>query len=288
MGCKIKKMKYLKKSFFVLLLALLSLTVSCYKKNESQSQYPSKIIALSPVSVEILYAVGAENQIAAVCDLADFPEEAKNKPHVGGFDGKTISMESILSYKPDFVYLTDVMHNYMIKELESYGIQYYISKATDINSVQQEILDIGKLTGHLEKANSIVLEMKEKIESLCNKTQNPVSIYYEIWNSPYMTIGSESFINDIIACTNSINIFNDIQDSYPIISEESIIKKQPQIILLPASNGITIEQVKQRKGWDSIPAVKNNKVFIIDDNLYTRAGPRIPLVIEDLISILNK
>ena len=123
-------------------LALISFILlmfcSCQKKTETLKNtdfIPQSIISLSPASTEILFAVGAQNQIAAVSDLSDYPPETKSLPKVGGFDGKTLSLETILSFKPDFVYLTDGMHNFLIEQLEQNNIKYYISSSSSINDI---------------------------------------------------------------------------------------------------------------------------------------------------------
>lgn len=274
---------FLKKIFFIFILCLTFLNGCSKKHNTISSEYPSKIVTLSPSATEILFAIGAENQIAAVSEFSDFPQQAKQMPVVGGFDGKTISMETILSYKPDLVYLTDGMHNYMIAQLNQYGIKYYLSKADSILTIEQEILDMGKITGHQEKAEKVVKEIKYTIASI-RKKEELAKVYYEIWNSPFGTAGSNSYINDIIENANGTNIFIDIKEAYPIISEESIIAKNPDVILIPISNGISVEDVKKRKGWQNINAVKNNKIYLIDDNLYSRPGPRV----KDAVISLNK
>lgn len=297
----------------LLLQGLLLLSfVSCTKKNETSKtqpqandqtsiqtiiQYPQRIVALSPSAGEILFAVGAEDQVAAVSEFTDYPLEAASKPVVGGFDGKTLSMESILGFKPDFLYLTDGMHNFLIEQLDSYGIKYYLSKGDSIRAVMQEILDIGMLTGHAEKAVDIVQEMTRKIDGVKNASSSSQTssspstlsrpLYYEVWNAPFMTAGARSFINDIISTSGAANIFGDIDEAYPIVSEETIIAREPEYILIPASCGITVEAVKARNGWSTIPAVKNDKVFLIDDNVYTRPGPRVADVVVELNALLK-
>jgi iron complex transport system substrate-binding protein len=294
----------MRKISFTALALLIIFTVSCTKRNiqtesstktkesvqaqtvkENTLNYPQRIVALSPSAGEILFAVGAEEQVAAVSEFTDYPPEAASKPVVGGFDGKTLSMESILGFKPDFLYLTDGMHNFLIEQLDSYGIKYYISKGDSIKAVMQEILDIGMLTGHAEKAAEIVQDMTKKIGGI--KKADSSSLYYEVWNAPFMTAGSRSFINDIIFTSGAENIFADIDEAYPIVSEETIIARQPEYILIPASCGITVEAVKARNGWASIPAVKNNKIFLIDDNVYTRPGPRVADVVVELNALLK-
>lgn len=272
--------------FFVIFLCFG--IVSCSKKGEKiqDGTFPQKIVALSPAATEILFSLGAGGQVAAVSDFTDYPPEALQKEIVGGFDGKTLSLEKILSFKPDFIYLNDVMHNFLIDQIKSYGIDFYLSKADSISSVKQEIIDIGKITGHEDKAVEIVEQISKKIDSIEQLSPAPF-VYYEVWNSPYITAGRDSFISDVIEKSGGKNIFDDVQDAYPIINEESIIARQPECIFIPMSSGISVEIVKSRKGWESVPAVKNNRIYIIDDNVYTRPGPRIGDVVMQMNDLLK-
>ena len=284
-----------KKSLYVFLFAIF-LLAGCSKKNVAggktgtgELEAPQRIVALSPASVEILFAIGAGNQVVAVSDLTDYPPEAVSLPKVGGFDGKTLSMEKIISFKPDLVYLTEGMHNFLIQELEANKIAYYISYGTSIAAVEKEILDIGKLTDHDKEAKILVAEMKQKLASFgASEDKVSPSVYYEVWNSPYMTAGKSSFINDIITTAGGKNIFDDIDSPYPIVSEESIIHRQPQVIFVPATSGITEESVIARIGWENLPAVKNKKIFVIDDNLITRPGARIGESVKTIYNYINQ
>jgi len=283
-------MKRKSRVVITLLISVLFLT-GCTKRHAgSDVKYPQSIVSLSPASSEILFAIGAGGQVSAVSDFTDYPAEAAALPKVGGFDGKTLSMEKILSFKPDFVYITDGMHNFLIEQLDSYGITYYVSKADSIDAVKQEILDAGKLTGHSLEAQKVVNGMNEKLgkfESVkLNKARKP-EVYYEVWNAPYMSAGKNSFINDVITTAGGVNLFEDVADAYPIVSEESIIARDPKVILIPASSGVTADSIKNRDGWKSISAVENDQVFVIDDNLFTRPGPRIADCVETLYHLLG-
>lgn len=290
-------MRHIPATPLVITLLLVILLSGCSKKNTvaNENTVPNSIVALSPSAAEILFAVGAGNQVAAVSDFTDYPPQAAEKPVVGGFDGKTLSMEKILSYKPDLVYMSDVMHNYMIDQLNSYGIKYYLSTTNSIAGVEKEILDIGEITGHVEQAKNVVSQMEEKLASVKGKLPTgdvnyqggAPKLYYEVWNVPYMSAGAQSFINDVISAAGAQNIFSDVNDAYPIVSEESIISRQPEIIIIPASSGVTVADVKQRAGWQTIPAVQNNKIFIVDDNVYTRPGPRIADVVVELSELIK-
>ena len=270
--------------FFVLLFVS---ALYAKKPKTAESTYPKSIVALSPSAAEILFTIGAGDQVSAVSEFTDYPAEAKSKPVVGGFDGKTLSIETIMSYKPDLVYLTEGMHNFLISTLESNGIAYYISKGESIASVENEILEVGKITGHEKEAKKVVDDMQKKLDKVAKKAGSPVKVYYEVWNAPYMSVGSTSFIDDVIAKAGGENIFHELSDAYPMVSEEAIISREPAVILVPSSTGLAASAVGLRNGWADIPAVKNARVYVVDDNVYTRPGPRIADVVVELSELLK-
>ena len=306
-------MKHLiKKTGLVLLMLALAMSLSAkskktitkkIKKNvtttEKTSEYPKAIVTLSPAAAEILYAIGAGDQIVAVSEFTDYPAEAAHKPVVGGFDGKTLSIETILSYEPDLVYLTEGMHNFLIEPLDSYGIKWYLSNATSITAIEKEVMDMGEITGHQDEAATIVAMMAEQLSRAYTPSPAPteddevealdstIKVYYEVWNAPFMSVGSTSFIHDVIISAGGKNIFDDLTDAYPMVNEETIIARAPDVILIPKGNGFSVEDVKARAGWDTIPAVANDRVYLIDDNIYSRPAPRITSVVLDLSWLLN-
>lgn len=283
--------KYLSVFFVFLLLAS---AIYARKPKAAANGYPKSIVALSPSAAEILFTIGAGDQVSAVSEFTDFPEAAKAKPVVGGFDGKTLSIETIMSFKPDLVYITEGMHNFLIATLEANGIAYYVSKGDSIASVETEILEVGKITGHEKEAAKVVDGMEKKLKKAevsahksGAKSDAAVKVYWEVWNAPYMSAGASSFINDVIKAAGGQNIFADLPDAYPMVSEESIISRQPAVILIPASTGMAADAVGLRNGWADIPAVKGSHVFVVDDNVYTRPGPRVADVVLELSELLK-
>lgn len=251
-------------------------------KHTQENLIPQRIISLSPSATEILFAIGAQNQIAARSDFCDFPENAKNIPSFGGFDGKTLSIEKILSFSPDFVYLTNGMHNYLIPFLQKHNIAYYISVADSVQTVLQEITEIGKITDHQLQAQKLCNQIKQDLQKIAeqNKSKPKVTVYWEVWTPPYMSAGKNSFINEIITYAGGINIFSDIEQPYPVVSEEAILMRNPQIIIIPNSTVGGTTAVTSRKNWQNISAVKNNKIYSVDTNIISRPGPRISQAIE--------
>ena len=103
-----------------------------------------------------------------------------------------------------------------------------------------------------------------------------------------MSCGSTSFINDIIEKAGGKNIFASLQDAYPIVSEESIIAENPDIILIPQSSGISVDSIKSRNGWSRLTAVQKNQIFQVDDNLLSRPSPRVIDAVENIAILLEQ
>ena len=142
------------------------------------------------------------------------------------------------------------------------------------------MIEIGKITGHQEQAENKVDSLKNQLQKITSSNKkstenfatektsseitNQKKVYYEVWNSPYMSCGSTSFINDIIEKAGGKNIFASLQDAYPIVSEESIIAENPDIILIPQSSGISVDSIKSRNGWSRLTAVQKNQMMFPD------------------------
>ena len=107
-----------------------------------------------------------------------------------------------------------------------------------------------------------------------------MTVYWEVWTPPYMTAGKNSFINEIITLAGGINIFSDLEQPYPVISEEAILIRNPQVIIIPNSTVGGTSAVTNRKNWQNISAVKNNKIYSVDANIISRPGPRLAQAIE--------
>lgn len=259
----------------------------CKKATGSLEKVPSRIVCLSPSGAEILYAVGAGDKIVARTDFCDYPQEILGLPSVGGFDGNSISIERILSYKPDFVYGAKGMHDFIIEPLSALGIKTYLAESTGIETVLEEIEFMAELMGNKKKGVDCVEKIRSELPDITD-SKAKFGVYYEVWYAPYMTAGKKSFINSIIEMAGGKNIFGQIEDPYPMVSEESIILENPQVILIPSQNGISLESVCQRNGWKNIDAVKNGRVYFVDGDLISRPGPRIVKSINEIRELYGK
>ena len=128
-----------------------------------------RIVSLSPAGTEIIFALGQGDKLVARTDFCTFPEEAQKISSVGGFDGKSFSLETILSYNPDFVYLSNGMHNHLVNTLESFGIKVYISDVISIEDVFNEIIDISKILNVENFGKEYEKKMKSELNVIKEK-----------------------------------------------------------------------------------------------------------------------
>ena len=283
-------MKSLKKLilFLFTLCVAVNFTFAAGKKTKKvSSKSEIRIVSLGPSATEVIYAIGAQDLLVARTDLCDYPPEAKNIPSVGGFAGNTLSLESIISYEPTLVYLFAEMHEGFVKPLQDLGIQVYRSNATSIEAVKNEVLDIGKLTGHEKQAQKVVKEMDEKIsrtEKMYKaKAENGKlpTVYWEVWHSPMMSCGKNSFMGDIIAKAGGKNIFADEEQAYPMVSEEAVLLANPDFIFYSGDGmggGKPSELLKAKGGI----------YYMGDDDSFVRSTPRCADAVEKLAAILWK
>lgn len=282
-------MKSLKKSilFLIILCAGANLCFAAGKKTKKASPKSDiRIVSLGPSATEVIFAIGAQDLLVARTDLCDYPPEAKNIPSVGGFAGNTLSLESIISYEPTLVYLFAEMHEGFVKPLQDLGIQVYRSNATSIEAVKNEVLDIGKLTGHEKQAQKVVKEMDEKLNRTKKMYETKIAadgklptVYWEVWHSPMMSCGKNSFMGDIIAKAGGKNIFAEEEAAYPMVSEEAVLLANPDFIFYSGDGmggGKPSELLKAKGGI----------YYMGDDDSFVRSTPRCADAVEKLAGIL--
>lgn len=277
-------------AFLVIILTAISIFTGCRAKKVDTNGI-NRIVSLGPSATEILFAIGADKQLVACTDFCDYPAEAKTKASVGGFATNSISLESIISYEPDLVYLFSGMHDSLIKPLQDMGISVYVSKAASVDDVKKEIIEIGTITGHSAEAEDVVKEMNLLLAEARNKSaeakkngSSPL-IYWQVWDDPLMTAGKNSFINDIITLAGGINIFGEENSDYPIISDEAVIAAKPQFIFISkASDNYSVTNNKIM--FYAMKKDSGASVHYVNDDKFSRPGPRCAEAVQDLTKIL--
>jgi len=284
-------------NYFVKLTLLFSYIVisSCTNKSQIQNpkfqirddagievsfdSNPERIISLAPNITETIFAIGAENMLAGVTDLCDYPPEAKKKTKTGSYFNP--DYEVMTSINPDLIIMNvESISNPTYQALKNMGMKIFVSNAKDIKGIEKMIMDFGKITGREIAADTIVRNLRTGMEQLVNRDtaySKPVLILISV--NPLMTTNGRTFINDILNLNHISNIYRDEYLDYPNISFEDIISKNPDFIIFPADtsdvqkNSKFIDEIKRQ--LKNTEAVKNDRIILIDENIMFRPGPRV-------------
>ncbi len=248
---------------------------------------PKRIVSLAPNLTEILFAIGAGSRVVGVSNYSDYPKAALEKPKVGGFFNPSI--EKIFALNPDLVLVARGTPFSVINKLKSLHIQVFTSDPHTIKDIYDLILTVGKLTGNVKESLQVVQKMRSIESSIVAKVSKiPLSkrkkVYVEIWNSPKMSIGKGTFIDALIKEAGGVNIAENAKGSWPIMSDEAIIKANPDVIVVLYKG--SVDAIKSRPGWSNITAVKNNAIYVLNPDIFERPGPRIVQGLEKLYEIM--
>lgn len=261
----------MKKNIF--LIFLLVIVFNCSKREfENAAQKPNLII-LSPEIAEIVCAIGGEKNIIAVTNECDYPEILKSKEKVGSFSSQNI--EKIVSLQPNMVFASGLEQQIIKKRLIKLGINVYQFYPENIDDLLKTILKIGNLIEKEKNASEIIKNFLNNLPSIQENRKKP-KMYVEIYNKPIMTASAESFVGDIIEKSGGTNLFQNLPRDYCRVSAESVVEKNPDIILITCPK-ISKSEIKNRLGWQNISAIKSGQIYTskdIDMDLIVRAGPR--------------
>jgi iron complex transport system substrate-binding protein len=252
-----------------------------------------RIVSIAPSNTEILFAIGAGEQVVGRDQLSDFPEAAKSVTDIGpAFEA--LNTELIVSLKPDLVLAAEINTPEQVKQLEDLGVTvYYLTNPLTLEEMYGNLEIVAQLTGHEEEAATLIESLKVRVAAVDEKIA-PISsrpgVFYELDATdpakPF-TAGKGTFITQLIERAGGYNIASDL-DGYPQMSLEQVVAADPAFIILgDARYGITPESIAQRPGWENLSAVKNGKVLPFNDDLVSRPGPRLVDALEELAKLLR-
>ena len=236
-----------------------------------------RIIALSPHSVELLFALGVGDRIVGTTEFADFPEAANDIERIGGYHG--IQTERIVELQPDLIVAWEGGNRSEdLDLLEKLGLPVYRSETKRLRQITVELGALGNLTGTQLKADALINRFNQSLDDLEieNKDKSKVTFFYQLWSAPIRTISTGSWINQMLEICGGQNIINDPNVDYPQISLESVLLNEPMAIIIPANHGHDNGKLAGLKWdeWPEIPAVKNNHIYRINGDILHRFSLR--------------
>ena len=241
-----------------------------------------RIITLAPGMTEVIYALGLEDKLVAVSSACDYPEEALTKDDVGRIDEPNI--EKIVSLEPDLVIAESVTKIESLERLSELGIKNIGFKPVSINDTIDMIEDIAYLTSAAEAGAELTSRMDKEYQQLKELVNDKLEnkerkrVFYEIWSDPLYTAGKGTFIDSLIHDAGGYNVAREAEGSWPTFSLESLIDADPEVYISSAHstpNGLTLDELREREIFREISAFKNDRLYLVDQNLVNRPSPRI-------------
>lgn len=256
-------------------------------------QRPLRIVSTAPANTEVLFAIGAGPQIVGVTTYCDYPPAASQCGTIGGFAPDTISQERIVGLKPDLVLTTGNIQRPLTESLRKLGLAVLCFDAQNLTDVIANVRTLGKATGHGEAAEAFADSLdqrrhavKERLAS--SKAARP-DVMFLIFEEPLMVAGPTTFAGQIIELAGGRNVFADVKEQFPVISDETIVKRDPTYILVGEKGDFAArkQRLRTRPGWQTLSAVKNDRVLVVDEDLLYRPGPRLLDGLETLTKMLH-
>ncbi|HET8706349.1 MAG TPA: cobalamin-binding protein [Pseudomonadales bacterium] len=235
------------------------------------SKPAERIVSLAPHLTELLFSVNAGSKIIASVDYANYPEAAKKIPSLGNFT--KLSAEAIIAYKPDLVIAWESGNDpRVVTQLRQLHIPVYVQAGENMDLLAREIRQLGILTGNPYEAEKLARETEEEIHKLkaTYAQKTPVRVFYQVWNSPMMTVNDEQQIGKIIHFCGGENVFGKATILAPQVSIESVLAADPDVIIASGMDQSRPEWLDEWKKWPQLRAVKNNTLFFIEPDLVQR------------------
>ncbi len=246
---------------------------------------PQKIVSLSPAATEILFAVGAGEQVIAVDSYSYYPD---NTP-VTDLSGWDPNVEAVLAFEPDLVVISNDAND-LVASLTALDIPVLVSPApANIEGGYEAMAELGLVTGHVDETAVAVETMRTEIAAAMAVSPDVgVSIYHEL-DDTFFSASSFGFIGAVYAEMGASNIADEADaDGYgfPQLTEEYIVEADPELIIITDQVAYTVEDVLARPGWGEISAIKNGNVVVVNADIASRWGPRLPQFIAAVAEAL--
>ena len=251
------------------------------------SGIPERIVSIAPTNTEILFALGLGDKILGVTTYCDYPPEAMQKEKVGDFS--TINMEKVVALNPDLVLATGGEQEGFVEQLEGLGITVVALDPDNLDGVLHNIALVGDITRVRDAANILTENLKQRIEDITSIVKNVSSkpkVFYVVWDEPLMTAGQGTFPDALITLAGGTNLGAAASGRWPTYSLEMLVAQDPEVIVL-AAHGISAERMESLSVWNNLTAVQNGRVYTLDPNVASRAGPRIVDALENMATYIH-
>lgn len=262
-------------------------------KTLSTTNSPERIVSLAPNLTEILFALGLGERIVAVSSGSDYPAGAAGKNKVGTFWQP--NTEAVVASRPDLVItLAFEQQKSVAESLKRLGYKVLTLKIEKIDELLTAIREIGAATGYKQAAEQMAKNISNRLNDLQSKfsSTNKVKVLWVVQTEPLRVAGRNTFINELIELAGGENAIAATIGRYPAIGTEELLACGPEVIIQPATGTGNIRQQQKAAEvfWGrraNLPAVKNNRIYVVEPDTVLRLGPRLPQAVELIAGCLH-
>lgn len=274
-------------NFLVVSLSVALVTTTQAKAEDNK--VPERIISLAPHVTEMLFSAGAGDKVVGVVAYSDFPETALSIESVGSYNA--INIEKIIQLNPDLIIAWRSGNRTRdIEKLEQLGFNIAYSEPYQLTDIVQEIRLFGQQLNTQTQADAVA----ERLENILSKLQQSyqhktkVTAFYQIWNSPLMTINGNQFISQALTLCGAENVFAGLPVLAGEVSVESVIEKNPDTILLGGEQAVQQGWLTDWQRWHTLSAVKNSQIHLLNADTFQRPTERFIDGIEGLCQLIDQ
>ena len=246
---------------------------------------PERIVSLAPANTEILFALGAGDRVVGVTSFDDYPAEVVNIAKVGDFTGP--NLEAVAAANPDLVLVTGGVQADVITKLEQLGATVLSVDPQTLAGLYEDISEVGLAIGASEASAAVIEQMQSEVAKISDAvaSKEPVTAFVEIAQNPLYTVGSATLMDEMVSLAGGKNVVTEA--GYVPYSTEQLVKADPQVYLATLGSMSDPSALRERAGFESLQAVKNERVYVLDDNLVSRPGPRVVEGIRQIAEALH-
>jgi iron complex transport system substrate-binding protein len=247
-----------------------------------------RIVSLAPNLTEIVYAVGAGEQLVGDTEYCDYPAEAKKVAKIG--DTLHPSVERIIALKPQIVLVSTASQlEVFTKQLDQQQIAVYVTNPQSLDDIFRSIQTLGDLFGEHERAATLVTDLRQRADAVesATKQTKTVRVFYQLSGEPLYTIGRESFLTDLVRRAGGVSATADVPGAFPRYSDEAALAAKPEAIILPTGGSMGTANATVASPFKNSPAVLSSRVYKINDDHLSRPGPRLIEGLEEMARALH-
>lgn len=256
------------------LLAISSVETTAQVRQPAVFENPERIVTLSPHLAELVFAAGAGDLLVGTVEYSDYPPQASSIARIG--DAFRIDSEKLAALGPDLILAWPGGNpQSLIDGLRNDGYQVLELAATGLESVAIQLRRIGELTGHADRAGRAADLYLAKVDRLRveNLQKSPIRVFYQVAQRPLFTIGRKQVISEVVSLCGGINIFADLDSLAPVVSMETVLLRNPQVILSARTGSANPLDIWL--DYPAVAAVRLENLYLVDASLLARAGLRL-------------